>query len=122
MKLQVLISCMHQIDTSIIERTNIQTDVIVINQCNYDKREEFNFINKKGEVCQAIFISTTERGLSRSRNLALKNATADICLICDDDEVLDDNYNDKIIQNYKNKPDLSIIAFQIKDSEKSYPN
>lgn len=121
MKLQVLISCMHQTDHSIIERTNIQSDVIVINQCDNDKREEFDFINKSGDLCHAIFIHSTERGLSKSRNLALRTATAEICLICDDDEILDFDYCDKIKKAYETRPELSLIAFQIKDSEKYFP-
>ena len=34
MKLQVLVSCMHQQDYSLLEKMNIQTDAIIINQCD----------------------------------------------------------------------------------------
>lgn len=111
MRLEVLISCMHQKDKSIIQRTNIQSDVLVINQCDENKEERFEFENKKGENCVARIIYTTERGLSRSRNMALRNATGDICLICDDDEVLEDNYVDKIIEGYRLYPKASVLAF-----------
>lgn len=121
MTLEVLISCMHQKDHSIIERTNIQSDVVVINQCDENRREEFSFINKKCELCHAIFISTCERGLSNSRNMALKNATADICLICDDDEVFDDDYVDKINQAYTRHSQTELLAFQIRNTGKKYP-
>ena len=47
MTLNILISCMHQ-DKNIIERSNVQSDVVVINQCNENKREEFTFTNKNG--------------------------------------------------------------------------
>ena len=69
MTVQVLISCMHQKDAGIIRRSNIQSDVVVINQCNENRREDFTFRNRKGEECKAIVIYTTERGLSRSRNM-----------------------------------------------------
>lgn len=121
MKVEVLISCMHQTDHSIIDRTNIHSDVIVINQCNIDKREEFTFLNKKGEQCHAIFISTTERGLSKSRNMAIKNATADICLICDDDEILEDNYKETIINTYIDNPKYSFITFNLNDKYRNFP-
>ncbi len=98
MKLVVLVSCMYQSDTSIIQRSNIQTDVVVVNQCNKDEIQEFDFNNKQGNKCHAKIICTTERGLSRSRNMAINNAWGDICLICDDDEKLDDNY-ENLIQN-----------------------
>ena len=74
MTLTLLIACIHEKDTSIIERSNVQTDVVVVNQCDHDSVEEFDFVNKKGRTCLAKFICTTERGLSRSRNMALFNA------------------------------------------------
>ena len=39
MKLQVLVSCMHQQDYSLLEKMNIQTDAIIINQCDINKFE-----------------------------------------------------------------------------------
>lgn len=110
MTLNILISCMHQ-DKSIIERSNVQSDVVVINQCNENKREEFKFLNKNGRECKALFISTTERGLSRSRNMALRNAWGDICLICDDDETLYDDCEEKIMRAYEEYPEAGVIAF-----------
>lgn len=122
MTLQVLISCMHQTDHSIVAKSNIQSDVIVVNQCDRNLVEEYSFKNKIGEECRVKFISTTERGLSRSRNMAIKNATADICLICDDDEVLDDNYPTKIIHAFSQNPESSIIAFQLQNTYKRFPS
>lgn len=114
MKVEVLLSCMHQRDVSIVERTHIQTDVVVVNQCNIDRVEESTFINNKGEECRLKFICTTERGLSRSRNMAIKNAQSDrICLICDDDEVLSDNYAELILQGYRDHPQADIMAFAL---------
>ena len=67
MRLEVLISCMYQTDTSIIERTGIESDVLVVNQCDRDGEEAFDFTNKNGEICHARILHTTEQGLSRSR-------------------------------------------------------
>lgn len=122
MKLQVLISCMHQQDHSIVERSNIQSDVVVINQCDTNNREEWTFKNKKGEKCHALFISTTERGLSRSRNMAIANATADVCLICDDDEVLCDDYYDTIVRSYETNFGFSFLTFNLRDRYRTFPS
>ncbi len=118
MRLEVLISCMHEKDHSIVERTNIQTDVIVVNQCDKDLVEEYSFINKKGKECNVKFINSTERGLSRSRNMALRNASADLCLICDDDEELNNDYEDIIINAFQKTPSADLIAFNIKRPNK----
>lgn len=120
MRLEVLVSCMHQKDASIIKRSNIQSDVLVINQCDENKEEAFNFVNKRGESCRAKIIYTTERGLSRSRNMAIRNATGDICLICDDDEVMEEDYVEKITQTFKDYPRYDIIAFMLNYPEKKF--
>lgn len=122
MTLEVLISCMHQKDASIIERTNVQSNVIVINQCSLDKKESFIFKNKKNEDCRASLIYTTERGLSRSRNMAIRNATGDICLICDDDEVLEDDYVETILSTFEKYPKVDVFTFIVHSPRKdSYP-
>lgn len=113
MTFNILISCMHQADTSIIERSNVQSDVVVVNQCDHDSVEEFDFVNKKGKTCHAKFICTTERGLSKSRNMAIRNAWGDVCQICDDDEWLADNGEEVILRAYAENPDAALIAFSL---------
>lgn len=115
---------MHQEDAKIIERSNVQSDVVVVNQCDEDSVKEFDFVNKKGNKCHAKFICTTERGLSKSRNMAIRNAWGDVCLICDDDETLEDDCEEKILRAYNENSDAALIAFALirKDICKSYPN
>lgn len=113
MTIQVLISCMHEKDKSIVQRSNIQTDCLVVNQCDIDKIEEFTFINNEGLECKVMFVNTTERGLSKSRNMAIRNAWADICLICDDDESLNTGYKDAIENAYKQNEIADLIVFPI---------
>lgn len=120
--INVLISCMHQTDASIIEKTNVQSDTIVINQCNIDSVEEFNFTNKEGKTCHVKFINTTERGLSRSRNMAITNAWGDICYICDDDELLEDDCEKKILRAYESHPNQDIMTFGLKRKNCTYPS
>lgn len=113
MNLCVLLSCMHQSDVSIVEKSNIQTDVIVVNQCNHEQIETFSFLNKKGKICQVKFINTTERGLSKSRNMAIRNCDADICVLADDDEYFTDDYEEKVISAYQAHPEVGVIAFSL---------
>lgn len=122
----VLLSCMNQNDCrSLLQDTNVQTSAVVVNQTDNDSVEQFTFVNKKGEECNVRIINTTERGLSRSRNMAIKNATGDICLLCDDDERLEDDYCEKIQRAYQIHPKESVVVFTIErrdmDSPKIYP-
>ena len=43
MKIQVLVATMHQTDHSLPEKMNIQTDAIIINQCDRNEYEEFTY-------------------------------------------------------------------------------
>lgn len=122
MKVCVLLSCMNQ-DKTIVERSHIQTNCVVVNQCDNDSIEEYDFENHRGEICHVKFISSTERGLSRSRNMAIANCDDDICMICDDDEVLADNYENLIVEGYKEFGDASVVAFSLvrQDCSRTYP-
>lgn len=117
----VLLSCMHQKDDSIVERTNIQTDVVIVNQCDEDSQTERCFKNRKGRKCHVMFINTTERGLSRSRNLAIRHATQPICLLCDDDEFLETDYEEKIQQAYLDNAGMGCILFMINRNDLPTP-
>lgn len=113
MQIEILISCMHQDTLSLIKRTNITGHVLVVNQCTE---------NDYSEIGNQRVIFSSERGLSRSRNMALKNAKGDICLICDDDEIMYNDYEMKILNAFEEQKDADIIAFQIDDAGKTYIN
>lgn len=118
--IEVLISCMFQEGKDIIQKSNIQSDVLVINQCDEESESKFTFSNKFGEECTARIINTTERGLSKSRNKAISNAHGDICLICDDDECLTDNYPEIIKKSFCEYPAYSVFAFRFNMPENYY--
>lgn len=106
MKVQVLVATMHQTDRSLPEKMNIQTDAVIINQCDRDGYEEFEY---NGHRIQ--FVSTRQRGLSRSRNMALSYADADICLLADDDVRYVDGYAEMIADAFEKQPKADIMAF-----------
>lgn len=108
MTLEVLLSCMYQTDLSIIRRSGIVSDTLVINQCDENKAVESFFGDSHIRM-----ISTTERGLSRSRNMALAHAEGDICLLCDDDERFLSGYEGTILHAFRKIPDAGVIAFGI---------
>ena len=119
-----LISCMFQ-DKSIVERTKVQANAVVINQCDEDNVDEYDFTNSEGKLCHVKFISTRERGLSRSRNMAIRNCVDDICIVCDDDEELADGYEKRIQEGYNFYNDASVVTYKIDrdyDNHRKYPS
>ncbi|MDK0956474.1 glycosyltransferase family 2 protein [Clostridium perfringens] len=120
MTLQILLSTMNQKNIDLIYKMNINTDCVIINQCNLEEKKEY-LINDK----IIKFISCKKRGLSASRNDALKHASSEICLLADDDLEYVKNYSDIIIKNFKENNDIDIIVFQVEGKNgafKTYPN
>ena len=65
------------------------------------------------EFSNVQVINSFEKGLSRSRNLALKNAKGKIVLIADDDVVYKKDFDDKIVQAYNQFGNKAVISFSI---------
>lgn len=126
MKLETLVTTMHQKGFEKFIEMNIQTDVIFANQTDTNAYEE----TKIGDNTVKL-ISTKTRGLSRNRNIAITNSSADIVLFTDDDVRFRDGYEDVILNEFKKHPEASAIRFSmfavaykdnaITDSEKAKP-
>lgn len=108
MNLEVLVSTMFD-DISLYKKMNIQGSAVIINQADYNDKK----IVELGNNEKLKFISMQERGLSKSRNQAIRNSNADICLFTDNDVVFESDYRTKILNAYKKHPDADIIAFRV---------
>lgn len=117
MKIQVLISTMNQENYSLLNKMNIQTSAVVINQTNVNG--EKTFTHNGNEI---KWIDTTERGLSKSRNMAIRNSDADICILADDDMVYRDNYAVVVKEAFENNPNYTIIGFEVLGIEEKFKN
>lgn len=101
-------STMYQTDFRLAENCKADTDILMINQCD---REDYQEEIYNGHRIRMI--STKERGLSRSRNMAIKNALGDICVFCDDDVTYKAGFSEVVLNAFKEKADADIIAFGI---------
>ena len=117
MTLEVLLSCMHEKDLSLISQSNLnQIHTLLINQCDVDV-DEMIISNQLHRM-----LKTKTRGLSVSRNLALANAHGDICLISDNDEIFVNNLEEKILSAYEKHPLADIIIFKVSNRPKKLGN
>jgi len=115
LKLQVLISTMNLKNAkSLIDKMNISTESIIVNQCT---EKNIKLLNEKKE--KYVLYSFYEKGLSKSRNKAIKYSNADICVIADDDMTYLDNYEYIIKKAYKKYKDADIIAFYVESAPNS---
>src|SRR4051812_42280846 len=106
MNVEFLVSTMNFKDVSLLEDMNINTNTLIINQCDKDEVINKNFQDKKVRI-----LSFVERGLSKSRNQALKNAVGDFCIIADDDMYYYEGIQDKISDITKKNPNVSVFIF-----------
>lgn len=111
MKLDILMSCMHQRDDALVRSSRITGSAVVINQCD---REEF------AEYGPVRMYSTTQRGLTKSRNMAISKSDADVCLLCDDDEVFVEGYEGAILKAYEQLPQADVIIFKMVNRAPSF--
>lgn len=108
-KVQVLISALNQDIKVLAEKMKIETDAVIVNQCDeYDYRE---WHTESGRIQS---FSMAERGVGLSRNTALLHANADICLFSDEDIVLDKGYRDILQKAYRQNPDADMILFNVR--------
>lgn len=120
MTIEVLISTMN-IENNIeykklINKMKIKSNSITINQCpNMQKLIDDNLSGPNK------LMSFKDKGLSKSRNLAIKNASSDICVLADDDVDYYENYEKIINDAYKKYPDADIIAFYVNSLNKDRP-
>ncbi|HOO28955.1 MAG TPA: glycosyltransferase family A protein, partial [Lachnospiraceae bacterium] len=97
MKFQVLLSAMFLMDETYADTLHITSDAVIINQCDRTGRKEIDRKNAVGREQMITYIETTQRGLSKSRNMAVSNAEAEVCILCDNDVEYVENY-EKILR------------------------
>lgn len=106
---------MDQPDDSLLDRMRLPCAAVVVNQCG---REGKRWIQRSaGPVC---WIDSAERGLSKSRNLALANSSAELCLLADDDEVFCPDLPQIIRAAFAREPRMDILQFQVEGIEEPF--
>ena len=107
-KIEVLVATMYRTNTSLYNEMNLHTDAVIINQCDRFERT-VSTINGN----ELKFYSFNERGVGRSRNHALMNSSADICMLADEDMIYVDGYEKIVLRAFKKNPKADIILFEI---------
>lgn len=114
MKCEVLIATMNCEDKEKLIRKIGVKDCLIINQVT---KSDAPMLEDTVSSNQRI-LSFREKGLSKSRNKALENATGDICIVADDDLKYVKDYEKIIQEGYEKYPDADIIAFRVDNVDK----
>lgn len=127
MKLDILIST---IDQGIDKVNNVllpfRKDVKYIVSHQY-QNERYKYIPKELRREDVTVSQIPGRGVTKSRNHAIRLATGDIGLFADDDVTYTNDYFDVIIETFRLNQNLDLALFKIKAPEgfpeyKKYPN
>lgn len=108
MTYQLLVSTMRRDDFRIVKEMNIQSDAIIVNQCERHSYDTIAVGNSKIQM-----YSFAERGVGLSRNSALMRATADIVEFADDDMVFTDTYKEDVLREFEQHPEADAILFSV---------
>jgi len=93
-----------------------ELNILIINQTTNDR------ILKNPRDNIRVF-NVFEKGLSKSRNLAIKHAKGDICFIADDDIEYLPKAIDHVIQAYRDFPEAAMISFQyLRENNQTFKN
>lgn len=112
MDFEILMSCMNQEDFTLIDRSNIRTNVLAVNQCGREgaREESLDGVLRR-------MLDSSQKGLSRSRNMALQHAKGDFCLIADDDETFLEDVEQTVLRGFR-ETGADIVAFELQDYPK----
>ncbi len=117
MKVEVLASVMHEEPDALIHRMGLDSDAVIINQC-----DRLDYQEKEVSGHRIRFYSFPDRGVGRSRNEAILRAEGDICLFSDGDLVYRPGYAEAVAAEFVQNPDADMILFNVivEESRKTY--
>ncbi|GGB86501.1 hypothetical protein GCM10007424_28220 [Flavobacterium suaedae] len=94
-------------------------NLLVVNQTTEEKKIHSEYNNIR-------VINVFEKGLSKSRNKALRNAKGKLCIITDDDVIFKPDFQHKIVKAFNDNSNAVIISFRVEDENgklyKEYPD
>ncbi len=117
---EVLLSAMYLENEDYIDTLGIHTDCVVINQCDRMLEKKVRHATTAGDV-DVTYIETTQRGLSKSRNMAIAASSGPVCILCDNDVEYVDDYDRIINDAFSRHADADVIVFFIKRPERDHP-
>lgn len=121
---EILVSTMNRTSLSFLEDmfpndAFLKYNILIINQTSKTG-------SLKSEFKKIRVINSYEKGLSRSRNLAISNAKGCICLFADDDVKYVSGFKGIILNAFKKNDEADMVTFQLINSKgklfRNYPN
>lgn len=118
MTIEILLAMMfwEKETVSFLDELNLQTDIIIGNQCDYNENK--TFLHNEHTV---TVLSRNERGVGKNRNTCLFYSNADIVIFADNDVKYYDGYRTKIEKYYSSHPNADLVIFNFKEKRNEEP-
>ena len=117
MKVQLLISAMFAEPKELVNKMNVSSEAVLINQCDVNGFENFWVQDADGIDREIKAYSFKERGVGLSRNNALLRADKEISLFSDDDIIYVDDYEKRIVDEFKKHKEADVLLFNVEVCE-----
>lgn len=119
MQLTLLISSLNKDVDELIEKMNISSSAVIVNQCEKDFEEI-----KEMDFGKVVVVSSSDRGVGNSRNLCIDKSFGDIVLFADDDIVYDAGYSEVLIKEFEEHPEAEMIMVNVRvcEERRTYTN
>lgn len=111
-KLEVLISTMHRNSLEFIDKMFQKADVNSVNILVINQTTKTNLL--KSDRANIRVFNFFDKGISRSRNQAIKNATSKYALLTDDDVIFEPNFDQIILSAFKDETEAGFLVFKAK--------
>lgn len=108
MQLEILISSVNQVPETLMDKMKPECDVVLVNQCDRDCNEECEIGKYRAKIYHR-----NERGVGKSRNLALDMSVGDIVLFSDEDIVYRTGYAKEILAEFNKHPEAELLLFNV---------
>ena len=108
MSMTLLVSALNVNPEELIEKMAVKGNAVIVNQCDSDSKREI--VKDEGKI---VIIESPTRGVGVNRNLCIDNSFGDIVLFGDDDIVYDEDYVNKVEEEFKNHPEAEMIMFNV---------
>lgn len=117
MNVQLLISAMFAEPKELVNKMNVSSEAVLINQCDVNGFENFWVQDADGIDREIKAYSFKERGVGLSRNNALLRADKEISLFSDDDIIYVDGYEKRIVDEFKKHKEADVLLFNVEVCE-----
>ena len=107
---------MDQTDWSIVQRMNIHSDALIINQA-----DRFSCERKQMDGHEIIMMSFAERGVGLSRNTAMMRSNAEIIEFADDDMIFESSHEADVLSEFDRHPEADAILFSLESLNSERP-